>query len=270
MTTQTISQTIQAHYEKYGWRRRESGDFEDFLLLIDNRPLMMPYYERSYRRLDHYFETNGNYFLDAGSGGNPAQEYSGQFEKHVCVDFALAGLLESKQKLGNKGLCVVADLAHLPFKDNSFAGGISANSLYHLPPDRQTLALAEYHRTMQSHATFVIIYISGYVLGLGKIGRNLWRKLTGYQPPLAIQQNPDISTPPCWAMLPGWFSQQLGPQTEVELTTYRLLHRHISSRFIPNSSLGEQILAGLTWLEATFPKLLMPFGYYVTVAFRKK
>jgi hypothetical protein len=230
---------------------------------------MLAYYERSYRRLDHYFEQGGVYFLDAGAGGNPAQQYSGAFEKHVCVDFALAGLLESKQQLGDKGLCVVADVAHLPFKDNCFAGGISANSLYHLPPPKQSLALVEYHRVMATEQNFVILYISGYVLGLGKWGRNIWRKLTGYQPPVSIQKNPALSTPPCWAMLPNWFGQQLGHQTDVEITTYRLLHRQISSRLIPDNKLGKQLLTWLSWFEATFPRLLMPFGYYITVVFKK-
>lgn len=231
---------------------------------------MLDYYERAYQRLNPYFETGGDYFLDVGCGGNPAERYSGKFEKHVCVDFAQAGLLEARAQLGEKGRYVVADMAHLPFKTNSFAGGVSANSLYHLPPDKQRLALREFVRTLNPRALFVILYISGYVLGLGKVLRSAWRTLTRYQPPTAIQQNPSLSTPPCWALMPHELRRETGPQGQVEVKSYRILHRHISSRLIPHNRVGEQLLALLMWLEEQFPRLFVFLGYYVSVIITKQ
>ncbi len=74
--------------------------------------------------------------LDAGSG--PVQwpaylAYSLGYKHRVCMDLSYIALLEARKRLGEHGLYVVGDLAHLPFKTQAFDGIVALHAIHHLP-----------------------------------------------------------------------------------------------------------------------------------------
>jgi hypothetical protein len=99
----------------------------------------------------------GKYFLDTSSGAVAYPEYldySSHYRRRICVDLSITGLRESRRKVGDRGLYVVADLTRLPFRDGTFDGAVCSHVLYHVPEDEQESAVKELHRVTRRQSQF--------------------------------------------------------------------------------------------------------------------
>ena len=90
-------------------------------------------------RVNRHLAPPGQLLLDAGSG--PVQwpeylTYSAGYRHRVCVDISITALRAAQEKLGPHGLCVVADIASLPFEADAFDGVVSIHAIHHLPAER--------------------------------------------------------------------------------------------------------------------------------------
>ena len=63
-------------------------------------------------------------------------------------DHPFVALQEARQRIGEHGLYVVADIANLPFKPEAFEGTVSLHTIHHLPEDEHLQAYRELYRTL--------------------------------------------------------------------------------------------------------------------------
>ena len=104
-------------YDSFGWRRAGEKTFKDTAVFVDARPVLDFYKRKVFDRVSKELKREGKYFLDAGSGALPNIHRASRFERLVCVDVSMVGLIEARKKLGPRGWYVVAALAQIPFRD---------------------------------------------------------------------------------------------------------------------------------------------------------
>ena len=155
---------VQDFYNEHGWHKSVDDNFEDAEIFEDLRPVAKKYCDKCHQRVSRHLEPEGKYLLDAGSG--PIQykaylKYSENYKYRICVDLTVQALNQAKNKLGDKGIYLIADITNLPIKDNVLDGAISLNVIYHIPKDEQKTAIEEIMRTIKSNRNAVIIYSWG-------------------------------------------------------------------------------------------------------------
>ena len=96
--------------------------------------------------------------------------YSENYRFRLCLDISLLALKEARNRLGEKGLFVVADVANLPFKPEVFDGLVSLHTLHHLPLPEQKKAYAEFIRVLKSNRTAVVVngWTDSFLMRLAK------------------------------------------------------------------------------------------------------
>src|SRR5512135_2236984 len=137
-----IKQQVRQFYDQVGWQAESDGFYQN-ASYEDLRPVSHEYIHRCHLRVMRHLNPSGRYLLDAGSG--PIQypeylEYSKGYQYRVCADISLVALQQARKRIGEHGLFVVCDVAHLPFKDHTFDGAVSLHTLHHLPAEQHVRA----------------------------------------------------------------------------------------------------------------------------------
>jgi ubiquinone/menaquinone biosynthesis C-methylase UbiE len=104
--------------------------------------------------------SGGDFVLDAASGPIAHPEYLAYSWLHkyrVCVDLSMAALREAQAKLGSRGFCCMADIAHLPFREGVFDGIVSGYTIQHIEESQQSEAIAELYRVLKPQSHLCII-----------------------------------------------------------------------------------------------------------------
>ncbi len=154
-------QLVKNFYDQKGWFANEKGDYEDAVIFEDLRPFAQDYIKKCHDRVSRYLNPSGTYMVDAASGALQYEDYlqySANYTYRVCVDFSFQALSECKRKLGDKALCILADMTNMPFKDNVMQGFVSLNTIYHIPKDEQATAIKELYRVLAPKAKGVVVY----------------------------------------------------------------------------------------------------------------
>ncbi|MCL4559655.1 MAG: class I SAM-dependent methyltransferase [Chloroflexi bacterium] len=159
MSDTEIKQQVRQFYDEIGWQKVSEDQFQN-ASHEDLRPVSREYIHRCHLRVGRYLKPSGRFLLDAGSGPVQYPEYltySQGYSYRVCVDLSIVALRQAQQRLGERGLCVVADVAHLPFKPDGFEGVVSLHTLHHLQAQEQGLAYRELHRVLAPGCTAVVV-----------------------------------------------------------------------------------------------------------------
>ncbi len=154
-------QLVKNFYEEKGWFADEAGNYKDAVIFEDLRPFAQDYITKCHNRVSRFLNPSGKYLMDAASGAlqyDDYLQYSKNYKYRVCVDFSFQALSECKRKLGNKALCILADITNMPFKDNVMDGFVSLNTIYHIPKDEQVTAIKELHRVLAIGGKGVVVY----------------------------------------------------------------------------------------------------------------
>jgi SAM-dependent methyltransferase len=239
------------------------------------------------------FRRQGRYFLDAGAGAFPHARCSELYARHVCLDVSLAGLLTAKQKLGARGLCVVGDLARLPFRDGAFQGVLCAQAIYYLSRRDHRRAVAEIVRTLSPGSPGAIIYdtarSSAAFRWLRAATRRYWewrgavgripgvRRLRGRggparPAPAGAAAEGAAPRVPARHLPARWFVRELASAGQkARLRGHHLLSYRLEAlaNHIPENAFGRAFLWGVSRVEAWFPSLLGAVATEVTLVFRK-
>src|SRR5262249_11462139 len=128
------------------------------------RPVASDYVHKCRLRINEFIPPGGKYLLDAASGPVQFPEYitySSHFEYRICVDLSFAALRQAKKKLGEKAVCILADITNLPLKTNAVDAAISLHTIYHVPMDEQRTAFEEIHRVLTPGSSAVVVYSWG-------------------------------------------------------------------------------------------------------------
>jgi SAM-dependent methyltransferase len=250
---------------------------EDTRRFVDDRPFLDVYRERSGRRIARRLQPRGGFFLDAGCGALPQTGYSAAYRWHVCLDVSLGGLRAARERLGERGLFVVGDLARLPFRDGAFDSTLCAHALYHVHRDEQAAAVRELQRTLSAAGRCVIAYRRprGWLEELARrVGRRRGRggvSRSGAPPaagPDARRAEPAPSSFYFHAHGLGWFRRVLPPGSPVEVLCGPAVGTEFTKAFVRDNALGRLLLGVVAALEDAFPAWMARVGLYPLVVLR--
>src|SRR5512140_3146714 len=142
---ENTKQQVREFYDRIGWSQAGDGLYQN-ARYEDLRPVSREYIHRCHLRVNRHLAPTGRFLLDAGSG--PVQwpeylDYSKGYDYRVCADISIIALKEARERLQQRGLYVVADVANLPFARDVFDGAVSMHTFHHLPLGEHCKAYTE-------------------------------------------------------------------------------------------------------------------------------
>ncbi len=267
---------VREFYDRIGWSQIGEGVYQN-ARYEDLRPVSREYIHRCHLRVKRHLAPSGTYFLDAGSGPVQYPEYltySEGYRYRVCADISLTALREARQRLGDHGLYVVADVAALPFKESVFDGAVSLHTFHHLPLDEHRRAYFELLRVLAPHRTAVVVngWSDPPLMRLGTLLIRLTRRLAGY--PAKRKKDEANAEGPKGTFVakatPSWLRDALGGVVDYHLYSWRSLSTPFMRWFIRPRWGGRAILRLVYWLEERFPRFFGRYGQYPMVVIEKK
>lgn len=284
MTTDTeIKQQVREFYDQVGWQQVSEGMFQN-ARYEDLRPVSREYIHKCHLRLMRHLTESGRFLLDAGSGPIQYPEYlrySQGYQYRVCADISIVALREARQRIGEHGLFVVADVANLPFRTDVFSGVVSLHTLHHLPQQEQLQAYQGIYRVLQpGHSAVVVNGWSGTNLyrllhvpnrWLKRIRRGLKRRFG--TTPEHKPSSPLAPRKPRGTFVhkydKAWVEQELSPFMPVEVRVWRSIDPGLMRFYIHSWLAGRYILRALYWLEERFPHFMGEHGRYPLMIIHK-
>jgi SAM-dependent methyltransferase len=154
-----VKEEVRQFYDEVGWQLVGADVYQN-ARYEDLRPISRQYIHDCHLRVARHLKREGRYLLDAGSG--PVQypeylEYSRNYQYRVCADISITALKEARRRLGEHGLYLVADIAHLPLKPGAFEGVVSLHTIHHLPEADRLSAYVELFRVLAPGSTAVVV-----------------------------------------------------------------------------------------------------------------
>lgn len=277
MSEQDIKQEVREFYDAVGWSQVGEGLYQN-ARYEDLRPVAREYIHNCHLRVLRHLPARGQYLLDAGCG--PIQypeylEYSKRYQKRVCADISITALKEARARIGDHGLFVVADIAHLPFKAEAFDGLVTLHTIHHLPPQDHVPAYLGLHRVLAAGGRGVVVNGWGQPL-LGRILEapirvRKWlrarkRQQQGEDLPRRLAENTGTHIEKYNA---GWLLRKLRPHMGIELFVWRSVSVAVLRLYIHAHLGGRALLKGLYWLEERLPGLLGRIGQYPLLVIKK-
>jgi len=272
-----IKNDVKAWYDRFGWKKGADGRYGDTALFSQVERTAHAFYE-----MDSHLQfldclPGGTFLLDAASGpvAHPEyKSYSRHYQYRVCVDISYTTLQEAAAKIGRQGFYCMADLCHLPFRDNVFDAVVSGYAIQHIPESDQLQAIGELHRVLAQGKQCCIMTDLRVSL-TGRITHKLLRTMAG-----GAHRSSRLapgSGPPSAAGQPGplyycprsrrWWHNALsylGCAGSAE--TLRLLEKSEFERVFGNSRTAARILRRL---ERALPRVSAPFARYGLIRFSK-
>lgn len=287
MSDLEIKQQVRKFYDQVGWQIVSDGFYQN-ARYEDLRPVSQEYIWKCHMRINRHLIRPGKYLLDAGSG--PIQypaylSYSEGYQYRICVDISIVALQEARKRIGEKGLFVVADVAHLPFCANVIDGVVSLHTLHHLPLNEQKKSYQDIYRILAQGKTAVLV--NGWTESLlmnkwqwlirsmetigGSISK-LRRKKPAEEVLVNSSQNNEKQNKPTGTFVEkldaDWIRRELdGKEFQI------LVWRSVSVRFLRaviHKLLGGKILLHILYnLEEKNPVYFGEQGQYPLIVFRK-
>jgi len=288
MTTFTdIKQQVREFYNQVGWQEVSEGMYQN-ARYEDLRPVSREYIHRCHLRVMRHLKPKGKYLLDAGSG--PIQypeylEYSLGYQYRVCADISRVALLEARERIGDHGLFVVADIANLPFKTKAFEGVVSLHTIHHLPETEHMQAYLELYRmlTPGSSATVVngwgdskLMNFFNPMIRLSQRVRYWYRRLSERKETIEAQEDlskqKETDTPKGTFTNKhdaGWMKNYVGETMPLEILVWRSVSVKFLRTLIHAKLGGRYWLRLLYWLEEHYPHYLGENGVYPLIVISK-
>jgi len=155
-----IKRSVKDWYDQFGWKKNDSGSYIDTAIFSQSAPAGHGLYEMMSHLAILDRLKGGEFVLDAASGAIPHPEYlsfSWFFKTRVCVDMSSTGLVEAHAKLRPSDFCCMADICHLPFRNETFDGVVSGYTIQHIPESQQIPAIKELYRVLKPDTHLCIL-----------------------------------------------------------------------------------------------------------------
>ncbi len=277
-----VKQRVRQFYDRVGWQVVDGEHYQN-ARYEDLRPVSSEYIRRCHLRVKRFLQPYGEYLLDAGSG--PVQyaeylEYSAGYQYRVCVDISFVALQEAQRRLGGHALCVVADVANLPFRPEPFEGVVSLHTLHHLPIEEQAKAYGELYRVLKPGCSAVVV--NGWTVSplmkraapFIRLGERFTQKQASLPPdvekkPVEVKAAGDPTGTFIKKQDAAWLKTQLGGQIKYEIYSWRSVSVRFLRALIHPKLGGRYALRLLFWLEDRFPRFFGENGQYPLVVVRK-
>ena len=278
MTENNTKQQVREFYDQIGWSQEEDGNYQN-ARYEDLRPVSHEYIHKTRLRVNQHLLPSGKFLLDAGSGPVQYDEYktySAGYDYRVCADISITALQEAKKRLVEHALCVVADIANLPFKQDAFDGIVSMHTIHHLPMDEHRAAYQDMYRVLGKDKYAVIVngwgdpFLMNLVEPFIQIGRLLTGRSFNFR-----KKRKDISLEDATGtfvrkMNAHWLENQLKDLFPIKIYAWRSLSTRFLRWFIRPQFGGAGFLKIAYWLEDLFPRFYGKHGQYPMVVFKKK
>jgi ubiquinone/menaquinone biosynthesis C-methylase UbiE len=276
---------VRNFYDSVGWQQigdccYQNSRYEDL------RPVSQDYIHACHMRILRHLAPTGRYMLDAGSG--PIQypeylKYSRQYAYRVCVDVSMIALKEASSRLGEHGLCVLADVSRLPFPEGVFEGIVSLHTIQHLEEPGQKRAYDELVRVAVPGSAAVIVNrwrssifmnIAAPFLSLTKRLIYNYRRFSGRETyprhPASVGQAgaPAKGTYTFRYNYP-WLKEVVAARYPTEVFVWRSVSTNFLRMMVHQKLGGRRLLRWLYQLEERFPHFFGRFGQYPLVVIRK-
>jgi SAM-dependent methyltransferase len=278
---ENTKQQVREFYDQIGWSQAGEGLYQN-ARYEDLRPVVQEYIHKCHLRINRYLDPAGDLLLDAGSG--PVQwpeylTYSEGYRYRVCADLSITALREARQRLGDKGLYVVMDIAHLPFHSEAFDGIVSLHTIHHLPPEDHRTAYSELYRVLKpgrrgaavnGWSDASLMRLAGHlaaILGRGKPRKK--SKIAGGAPAPEGQGDGKATGTYIHRSDAEWLRGELEGVLPFEIYPWRSVSTFFTRTFIREKAGGRQILRFIFWLEDHFPRFFGEKGKYPIIAFKK-
>jgi SAM-dependent methyltransferase len=272
---QDAKQRVRDFYDEVGWMQDADGLFQNSRY-EDLRPVSRDYIHKCHLRVNRHLAPLGTCLLDAGSG--PVQwpeylTYSEGYRYRVCADISITALKAARQKLLERGLYVVADIANLPFKGEAFGGVVSMHAIHHLPFNEHKRAYTELHRVLQPGRTAVavngwyrplLMRMAEPLIRLGRLlsGRSLKRKKNWSEEP--TQEGTFVQK-----VTPARLRRELQGVLTYEIHAWRSLSPRFMQWFVRPGWGGKSLLRLVFGLEERFPRFFGEKGQYPMIVISK-
>jgi len=288
MTASTdIKRQVREFYDQVGWQEVSEGTYQN-AHYEDLRPVTREYIHRCHLRVSRHLRPTGRFLLDAGSG--PIQypeylEYSRGYRYRVCADISIQALQEARKRIGSHGLCVVADIANLPFNPGVFDGVVSLHTIHHLPEDEHLSAYQELFRSLAPGGRAVVVNgwpdsrlmkMAEPLIKLSNRLRSLARRL-GRKALLGMEQR-EISS----QLKPGlpkgtfisrhgvdWVKNDVGSYMPLEILVWRSVNVRFLRSLVHAWLGGRYWLRLLYWLEERRPGYFGENGQYPLIVIHR-
>lgn len=278
-----IKDQVREFYDQVGWQVESDGFYQN-ARYEDLRPVAREYIHRCHLRVNRHLKPQGNLLLDAGSGPVQYPEYltySQGYHHRVCLDISLVALQEARKRLGERGLYVVADVAHLPFAQNSFDGAVSLHTFHHLPEAEQEKAYFGLVRVLAPGARAVVV--NGWT-DSRLMRRTQWlvallERLYGMVVPkrksevlLEKKAEPQSSKPSgtfVKKLDAAWLHTLLRGKVNYEIRVWRSLSVRFTRAVMHSAAGGKFWLRLVYGLEELFPRWFGENGQYPMVILKK-
>jgi ubiquinone/menaquinone biosynthesis C-methylase UbiE len=290
-----VKQEVREFYDRVGWMKLAESIYQN-ARYEDLRPVSRRYIHDCHMRVARHIESSGRFFLDAGSG--PIQypeylEYSRGYEHRVCADISMTALGEARNRIGEHGLFVVADIANLPFKEQSFEGIVSLHTIHHLAEAEQQQAYLELHRVLASQRTAVVVngwshsailavfepliraanWIRNQVDRVNRQNKSTGKEIAGNGKYSNRQIHGEYADPKGTYTSKhdrNWLEQQVASHIPVEIFVWRTVSVRFLRALIHPKLGGSFILKLLYALEERFPRFFGESGKYPLILIHRR
>ena len=268
-------QQVRKFYDQIGWMQAGDGLYQN-ARYEDLRSISRDYIHKCHLRVSRHLAPTGKFLLDGGSG--PVQwpeylTYSEGYRYRLCADISITALKEARKKLGERGLYIVADIAHLPMKSDVFDGAVSLHAIHHLPLSEHRRAYQELQRVLKVERTAVIVngWHEPLLMRMAEPFIQVGRLLSGR----GLKRKKDWSTEDDQAgtfvekMTPRWLKKELKNTVNYTVHPWRSLSPRFMRWFVRPQVGGAAFLKVIFWLEEHFPWFFGKHGQYPMIVIRK-
>ena len=272
---ENTKQQVREFYDQIGWSQVGEGLYQN-ARYEDLRPVSREYIHKCHMRVKRHLAPEGDILLDAGSG--PVQwpaylVYSEGYRYRLCADISLTALKEARNRLGDKGLFVVADIANLPFKPDAFDGVVSMHTIHHLPLSEHKRAYLELNRVLKAGQRAVVVngWHEPLLMRMAEPFIALGRFFTGR----SAKKKKDWSSEEDQAgtfvekMTPRWLKNELKDSIKFEIHPWRSLSPRFMRWFVRPQFGGKMYLRFIFWLEERFSRFFGENGQYPLIVIKK-
>jgi len=279
---------IRHFYDQVGWQKEADGYFQN-ARYEDLRPVSSEYIHRCHLRVKRYLKPSGDYLLDAGSGPVQYDEYltySENYNFRVCMDLSIVALKEARQRLPEKGLCVVADIARLPFKPEAFDGIVSLHTIHHVPIEQKMDVYAGLYKCLKPGSSMVTVdgwnevplqrAMNLLMAAANKLRRKSEKhvaEMNSASDEKSVTQNTASNPAPLGTYVlktsAHWFKQAMGSKLPYKILVWRSVSVKFLRTVIHPRSGGKFWLKILYRLEEWFPKYFGENGQYPIILIQK-
>lgn len=269
-------QRVRDFYDEVGWAQEADGLFQN-ARFEDLRAVSREYIHRCHMRVNRHIARTGDLLLDAGSG--PVQwaeylTYSAGYKYRVCVDISMTALRAARERLGAHGLCVVADIANLPFRHDAFDGIVSMHAIHHLPAAEHARAYGELFRVLKPGKTAVAIngWYRPLLMRLAEPAISLGRMLSGRERKerkrdRTAEREQEVTF--VQKMTPQRLRSAINGRVPYQLFPWRSLSPRFMQWFVREGRAGRTLLRFVFWLEDRFPGFFGRHGQYPMIVIAK-